>query len=83
MGIFEELVEIWPNEVCDIASSISYFIIIMDGFLSYQMVMFLKSKSAGITLKVFKGFHAEKKYQTGKRLKQVWLDMDREWYNSA
>jgi len=55
----------------------------MDGFLSYQMVMFLKSKSAGITLKVFKGFHAEKKYQTGKRLKQVWLDMDREWYNSA
>jgi len=57
--------------------------IIMDGFLSYQTVVFLKTKSAEITLKIFKSFHAEAEHQTGKRLKQVQLDMGREWYNSA
>jgi len=45
--------------------------IIMDGFSSYRMVMFLKTKSAEITLKIFKGFHAEAEHQTGKRLKRV------------
>ena len=57
--------------------------IIMDGFSSYRTVMFLKTKSAVIILKIFKGFHAEVEHQTGKRLKQVQLDMGREWYNSA
>jgi len=57
--------------------------IIMDGFSSYQMVVFLKTKSAEITLKIFKDFHAKAEHQTGKRLKRVRLDMGREWYNSA
>jgi len=88
MRIDEELTEIWPNEVCDTsqvqsAGSALYFMIIMDGFSSYWMVVFLKTKSAEITLKIIKGFHAEAEYQTGKRLKRVWLDMGREWYNNA
>ena len=43
--------------------------IIIDGFSLYWTVAFLKSKSAEITLKVFKGFYVEVEYQTGKRLK--------------
>ena len=55
----------------------------MDGFSSYWTVTFLKTKSAEITLKIFKSFHAEAKCQTRKRLKQVQLDMGRVWYNSV
>ena len=45
--------------------------IIIDGFSSYQMVVFLKTKLAEITLKIFKDFHAEAEHQTGKRFKGV------------
>jgi len=57
--------------------------IIIDRFSLYWTVTFLKSKSAEIILKVFKGFYIEAECQTGKRLKQVRLDMGREWYNTT
>ena len=42
------------------------------------MVTFLKSKLAEVILNIFKSFHTKAQCQTGKRLKQVQLDMGRE-----
>jgi len=55
----------------------------MDGFSLYQTVMFLNSKSADVTLNVFKAFQIEAERQTNKWLRQVRLDMGREWYNNT
>ena len=76
-------VDIWGLYQTQSAGGALYFMIIMDGFLSYQTVACLKSKSAKVTLNIFKNFHNEIERQTEKRLKQVWLDMDREWYNNV
>jgi len=57
--------------------------IIINSFSSYRIVTFLKSKLAEIILKVFKGFYTEAEQQTGKRLKYMRLDMEKEWYNTA
>jgi len=57
--------------------------VIIDGFSLYWTVTFLKSKSVEVTLNIFKSFHTEAKCQTGKRLKQVQLNMGKEWYNST
>jgi len=76
-------IDIWGPSQVQSAGGALYFMIILDGFSSYRTVTFLKSKSVEITLKVFKGFQAEAERQTGKRLKRVWLDMGREWYNNA
>jgi len=62
-------IDIWGPSQVQSASGILYFMIIIDGFSLYWTVAFLKSKSAEITLKVFKGFYVEVEYQTGKRLK--------------
>jgi len=62
-------INIWGPSKVQSAGSALYFIIIMDSFSSYRTVVFLKTKSAEITLKIFKGFHAETECQTGKRLK--------------
>ena len=75
-------IDIWGPSQVQSASGVLYFMIIIDGFSLYWTVAFLKSKSAEITLKVFKGFHVEVEYQTGKRLKWVRLDIGREWYNT-
>jgi len=50
----------------------------MDGFLLYRTVAFLSSKLADITLKVIKSYQAKAEQQTGKRLKQLWLNMGQE-----
>jgi len=71
-------VNIWGLSQVQSAGGALYFMIIMDIFSSYRTVTFLKSKSAEITLKVFKGFQAEVEQQTKKKLKQVWLDIGRE-----
>jgi len=55
----------------------------MDGFLSYRTVAFLPAKSADITLKVLKSYQTEAECQTGKRIRQLRLDMGREWFNTA
>jgi len=55
----------------------------LDGFSSYRTVTFLSSKSADTTLKVFKLYQTEAECQTGKKMKQVRLDMGREWYNTT
>jgi len=51
--------------------------LMINGFSSYQTVTFLKSKSADVTLKVFKAYHIKAKRQTGKKLKHVKMDMGR------
>jgi len=58
------MTDIWGPSQVQSASGTLYFMIIMDSFLSYRTVAFLKSKSAEITLKVFKGFQAEIEQQT-------------------
>jgi len=64
-------IDIWgPCQIQSVDGTL-YFMIIMDGFSSYQTVTFLKSKSAEVILNVFKSFHTEAECQTGKRLKQV------------
>jgi len=62
-------INIWGPSQVQSAGGALYFMIIMDSFSSYRTVTFLKTKSAEITLKIFKGFYAEVEYQTGKRLK--------------
>lgn len=52
-------IDIWGLSQVQSAGSAFYFMIIIGSFSSYQIVMFLKFKSVEITLKVFKGFHAE------------------------
>jgi len=49
--------------------------IMLDGFSSYRTVAFLSSKLADITLKVFKSYQTEAEHQTGKKIKQVQLDI--------
>ena len=55
--------------------------LMIDGFSSYRTVALLSSKLADITLKIFKAYQVEAEHQTGKKLKQVRLDIGREWYN--
>ncbi|KAF7768677.1 hypothetical protein Agabi119p4_7920 [Agaricus bisporus var. burnettii] len=55
--------------------------LIIDGATSYRKLHFLTSKSADSTLTAFKEFHREAERQTGETLKEVRLDMGREWYN--
>jgi len=75
-------IDIWGPCQVQSTSGALYFIVIMNGFSLYQTVAFLKSKSAEVTLNIFKSFHTEAEHQTGKRLKRVRLDIEREWYNS-
>ena len=76
-------IDIWGLCQVQSASGAIYFMIIMDGFSSYRTAAFLKSKSAEITLKVFKGFYTETEQQTRKRLKHMRLNMEKEWYNTV
>jgi len=52
-------IDIWGPLPTLSAGRCIYFMVIMDGFLWYRTVAFLKSKSADITLNVFKTFQAE------------------------
>ena len=56
---------------------------IVDGFSSYKTVTFLTTKSVDTTLKVIKAYQTEAEHQTGHKLKQICLDMGREWLNHA
>jgi len=55
----------------------------MDGFSSYRTVTFLLAKSANITLNVLKSYQIEAEHQTDKTIRQLQLDMGREWFNTA
>ena len=57
--------------------------VITDGFLLYQTVTFLASKSAEAILKIFKAYHKEAERQTRRKLKRIRLDMGREWFNNT
>jgi hypothetical protein len=64
------------------AGKVKYFMLVIDGAMSYHTFYFLQSKTAENTLKVFKEFHREAEHQTGEKLKWVHLDMGREWLNT-
>ena len=76
-------IDIWGPAQTQSAGGSRYFMMMMDSFSSYRTVAFLSSKSADITLKVFKSYQTEAEHQTGKKMRQVRLDMGREWYNTA
>ncbi|KIJ23037.1 hypothetical protein M422DRAFT_196412 [Sphaerobolus stellatus SS14] len=60
-----------------------FMMLITDGASSYRTVYFLSEKSAAASFQAFKQFHAEAERQTGKKLREVRLDMGREWYNET
>ncbi|KAJ3552615.1 hypothetical protein NP233_g12840 [Leucocoprinus birnbaumii] len=76
-------IDLWGPAAVQSAGGALYFMMIMDGCSSYRTVAFLSTKSSDITLKVFKAWHVEAERQTGRKLKQVRMDMGREWYNQA
>jgi len=55
-------IDIWRPYQIQSAGGALYFMVIMDGFSLYWTVAFLKSKSAKVTLNVFKSFHTETEY---------------------
>ena len=71
-------IDIWGPSPTQSAGGVSYFMLLMDGHLSYHTVAFLKTKSADVILNVFKTYHNEAERQTSKKLKRVRLDMGRE-----
>jgi len=76
-------IDIWGPSPIQSAGGCIYFMVIMDGFLSFRTVAFLRNKSADATLKVFKDYHVEAERQTGKKLKSICFDMGREWCNAT
>lgn len=74
-------IDIWGPAPVVSAGGAKYFMLVVDGASSYRKVYFIPSKSADVTLQVFKDYHKESERQTGKKLKHVRLDMGREWYN--
>jgi len=76
-------VNIWGPSLTQSAGRAHYFMLLIDGYSSYKTVAFLRSKSADITLNVFKTYHNEAKHQTGNKMKQVRFDMGREWFNKV
>jgi len=76
-------IDMWGPLPIQSAGGTFYFMLLMDGHLSYRTVAFLTSKSADTTLNVFKAYHTETERQTGKKLKHLRLDMGKEWHNKA
>ena len=76
-------IDIWRPAQTQSAGGSRYFTIMMDGFSSYKTVTFLPAKSADITLKVLKSYQTEAERQTSKRMRQLRLDMGREWFNTT
>jgi len=75
--------DIWGPTRVKSAGGALYFMLIMDGYSSFQTIAFLSTKSADTTLNVFKAYHVEAERQTGMKLKRVRMDMEREWNNEA
>ena len=76
-------IDLWGLAQVQSAGGAHYFMAITDGFSLYQTVTFLALKLAETTLKVFKAYYKEAKCQTGRKLKRIRLDMDREWFNNT
>jgi hypothetical protein len=72
---------IWGLAPVQSAGEAKYFMLLINSATSYHQVYFLSSKSADITLAVFKEYHCELEQQTGRKLKRVHLDMGRGWNN--
>jgi len=52
-------IDIWELSPTQSAGGVSYFMLLMDGHSSYCTVTFLKTKSADVTLNIFKTYHSE------------------------
>jgi len=52
-------INIWGLSPTQSAEGVSYFMLLIDGHLSYRTVTFLKTKSANVTLNIFKTYHNE------------------------
>jgi hypothetical protein len=75
-------IDIWGPALVESAGKAKYFMLLIDGATSYRTTYFLQAKTAENTLRVFKEFHKAAERQTGEKLKQVRLDMGREWLNT-
>ena len=64
-------IDIWDPTQIQSAGGAQYFMLMMDGFLSFRTVAFLSSKSANVILKVFKAYQMKSKCQTGKKIKKI------------
>jgi len=64
-------INIWGPASILSAGGSKYFMLIVDGTISYRTVYFLPLKSADATLGAFKDFHCQAKRQTGRKLKCV------------
>jgi len=76
-------VDTWGPAQTQSAGGTRYFMLMMNSFSLFRTVAFLFSKSADVTLKVFKTYQIEAECQTGKKIERVWLDMGQEWYNQV
>jgi len=76
-------IDIWGPALVQSVGGALYFMLIMDGYSLYCQVMFLSSKSAETTLKVFRNYHVKAKCHIGRKLQNVHLDMGKKWLNSA
>jgi len=56
-------IDIWGPSPILSAGGCMYFMVITDGYSSYRMVTFLKSKSADITLNMLKAYQVEAEQQ--------------------
>lgn len=75
-------IDIWGPAPTQSAGGAKYFMLIMDGASSYRQVYFLSSKSADVTLRVFKEYLTRAERQTGRKMRRVRMDMGKEWMNS-
>ena len=76
-------IDIWGPAPVQSSEGALYFMLIMDRYSSYCQVTFPSSKSAEATLKVFRNYHVETKYHTGRKLQNMHLDIRKEWLNSV
>jgi hypothetical protein len=64
-------VDIWGPANVQSAGGAKYFMLCMDGASSFRKVFFIASKTAEVTLQIFREFYVESERQTGKKLKWV------------
>jgi hypothetical protein len=62
-------VDLWGPSPVISAGGAKYFMLLVDDATSFRQVYFLSSKLAEATLNVFKDYHRQVEWQTGKKLK--------------
>jgi len=67
-------VDLWGPSLVTSAGGSRYFMLLMDGALSFRTVEFLREKSAKNTLAILKAYITEGKRQTNQKLLRVRVD---------